>query len=159
MGDDKVRIGFQGPRKENDLQPDQGWRLQTQQSSCSMGLRYTSISFSLQNIQQSHLPLTIQPVSSAWRFEMQINPLLNSDSTVVFVGEDGRLGNVNLTSGLSQRMNGNLSFVSIIFFVHYNHVEEKIVSLSKNWVWHVCLEGKSWNSVYFVSKFILSIKS
>ena len=75
----------------------------------------SSISFSLENIQQSHLPFTIQPVSSAWRFEMQINPLLNSDSTVVFVGDDGRLGNVNLTSGLSQRMNGNLSLVSIIF--------------------------------------------
>lgn len=43
---------------------------------------------------------------------MQINPLLYSDSTVVFVGDDGRLRNVNLTSGLSQRMGGNLSFVS-----------------------------------------------
>ena len=50
---------------------------------------------------------------------MQINPLLNSDSTIVFVGEDGRLGNVNLTSGLSQRMNGNLSFVSILSFIFF----------------------------------------
>ena len=43
---------------------------------------------------------------------MQINPLLYSDSTVVFVGDDGRLRNVNLTSGVSQKMGGNLSFVS-----------------------------------------------
>ena len=62
----------------------------------------------------------------------------------MFVGEDGRLGNVNLTSGLSQRIGGNLSFVSIIiictiFYIHYNnvplpHIEQTNEELSMAYV-------------------------